>query len=143
MIRNTIAFLAGLATTFLLIIGIESLGHAIYPVQPGIDFSDPDAMQAYVSTLPIPALLFPLAAYFIATFVGILVAAAIGTLRGIVFAAVIGLFVLAGTISNLLVIPHPLWFAVLAVLGIAVSAWLAAELAGRRAAEPSDDVPDA
>ncbi|MDX1481189.1 MAG: hypothetical protein R3315_05910 [Woeseiaceae bacterium] len=143
MIRNTIAFLAGLGITFLLIVGIESLGHAIYPVQAGVDFSDPDAMRAYVATLPIPALLFPLAAYFIATFVGVIVASLIGTLRAIVFAAVIGLFVLAGTIANLLLIPHPLWFAVLAILGIAVSAWLAAELAGRRAAEPSDDVLDA
>ncbi|MDH3531462.1 MAG: hypothetical protein OEO82_00955 [Gammaproteobacteria bacterium] len=125
MLRNTGAILAGLITTFALIYGIEMLGHSIYPPPAGLDFSDSDAMRPYIASLPIQALLFPMFAWFIGTFCGVLLARQLGTARPIVFATVIGMLVLAGTIANLIMIPHPLWYAVIAVFGIIGSAWLA------------------
>ncbi len=129
MIRNVAAALAGLVTAFLLIYLIELLGHTIYPPPPGLDKTDAEAIRAYISTLPVLPLLFPMFAYFIGTFAGTLLAATIGDLRPFIFAAIVGLFVLAGTIANLIVIPHPLWFAIIALVGIIVSAWLATVLA--------------
>ena len=135
MIRNIGAALAGLLTAFVLIYLIEMLGHSIYPPPPDLDFSDPEAMRPYVASLPPLALLFPMFAWFIGTFAGTLVASFIGTAKPILFAAVVGIFILAGTIANMIVIPHPLWFAVVALIGIAASAWLAMLVAPTPVAE--------
>ena len=131
MIRNVVAALAGLATALGLIYLIEMLGHRIYPPPAGMDFSDVDAMGPYIASMPTPALLFPMFAWFIGTFVGVLVACSIGTANRYVFAAIVGMLVLAGTITNLIWIPHPLWFSICAVAGVVASAWLAMHLAPR------------
>jgi len=129
MIRNIAAAIIGLVIAFALIMAIEKVGHMIYPPPPDLDFSDPEAVRPYIATLPILALLFPMSAWMIATFSGSLVACVIGTVRPLAFAVVVGGLVLAGTIANLIVIPHPLWFSALSVIGIVASAWLAMLLA--------------
>ncbi|MDH3373783.1 MAG: hypothetical protein OER22_14215 [Gammaproteobacteria bacterium] len=129
MIRNAAGIIAGLITAFALIWLIEKVGHTIYPPPPDLDFSDPDAIRPYIATLPIIALLFPMFAWFIGTFAGSLVGSLIGTAKPLLFCTVVGGIVLAATIANLIVIPHPLWFSIISVLGIVASAWLALQIA--------------
>ena len=129
MIRNIAAAIIGLVIAFALIMAIEKVGHMIYPPPPDLVFSDPEAVRPYIATLPILALLFPMSAWMIGTFSGSLVACVIGTVRPLAFAIVVGGLVLAGTIANLIVIPHPLWFSALSVIGIVASAWFAMLLA--------------
>jgi len=139
VIRNPAAVIAGLVIAFALIWLIETVGHTVYPPPADLDFSDPDAVRPYIATLPIWALLFPMFAWFIGTFVGSLVACLIGTARPIVFAGIVGVLVLAGTIANFIVIPHPLWFSILSVIGIVVSAWLAVLIASANTQTKADD----
>lgn len=142
MLRDAGAAVAGIITAFGLIYGIEFLGHTIYPPPEGLDWSDPEAMRPYVASLPPLALLFPMFAWFIATFVGALVASALGTARPVIFAAIVGMLILAGTITNLIWIPHPLWFSVIAVLGIIGSAWLAVIVAPTGSSSRTPAAPD-
>ena len=44
-------------------------------------------------------------------------------------AGVVGGFMLIATAANLIMIPHPLWFSVLAVLGLVIATWLGMTLA--------------
>ena len=125
MLRDAAAAVAGLVVAIVLIAAVQFVGHSIYPPPAGLDQHDPEAMQDYVSTLPVLALLFPMFAYFIGTFCGTLLACTIGTARPVIFAFIVGLLILAFTIANLISIPHPLWFSVIAVVGIIASAWLA------------------
>lgn len=125
MIRNAAAVVAGVVTAFVLIMLIEKLGHMIYPPPTDLDWSDPAAVRPYMATMPVLALLFPMFAWMIATFVGSLLGCFIGTARPLAFAGIVGGLVLAGTVANLIVIPHPLWFSILSVVGIVTSAWLA------------------
>ena len=53
--RYTVAVVAGVVAAFTLVAGIESLGHAVYPVPAGIDFSNASQVQAYVQRLPVGA----------------------------------------------------------------------------------------
>ena len=128
MIRNVAAALAGIVTAFVMIMLIEKLGHFIYPPPPDLDFSNPEAIRPYMATLPFLALMFPMLAWITGTFAGSLVACSIATARPMAFAIIVGGLVFAGTVSNLIVIPHPLWFSVLSLLGIVASAWLAMRL---------------
>jgi hypothetical protein len=131
VIRNVAAALAGLFTAFALIYLIELLGHSIYPPPEGLDQKDAEALRAYIALLPPLPMLFPMFAYFLGTFAGTSVGCLIGTARPIFFAAVVGMLVLAGTIANLIYIPHPLWFSIIAPVGIVVSAWLAMVISPR------------
>jgi len=138
MIRNAAAFVVGIVTAFGAIWLIEKLGHTIYPPPADLDFSDPEAIRPYIATLPIFALLFPMFAWFIGTFAGSLVACYVGEARPILFTGVVGGLVLAATIANLIVIPHPLWFSIISVLGIVVSAWFALQIAPGPKGLPDD-----
>ena len=128
MAKNVAAAIAGIVTAFVMIMLIEKLGHIIYPPPTDLDFSDPEVMRPYIATLPFLALLFPMIAWVVATFAGTLLACKIGTAYPMAYAAVVGGLVLAGTIANLIVIKHPLWFSLLSLLAIVASAWIAARV---------------
>lgn len=122
--KNIAAGIAGIVIAFALVWLVEMIGHTVYPPPANLDFADPDAMQNYIATLPLGAFLFVGGAWFIATLGGTFTACKIGTAKPILFAGVVGGLVLAATTANLIMIPHPLWFAVLGVIGIVVAAWL-------------------
>ena len=140
MVRNVAAALAGIVTAFVMIMLIEKLGHIIYPPPTDLDFSDPEVMRPYIATLPFLALLFPMIAWVIATFAGTVLASKIGTANPLAFAAVVGGLVLAGTIANLIMIKHPLWFSLLSLITIIASAWIAVRVSsGSGNPTPADD----
>ncbi len=140
MIRNIGALIAGIVTAFASIYLIEMLGHTLYPPPPDLDFSNPEAIRPYIATLPIIALLFPMFGWFIGAFAGSLVANFCGDAKPYVFAGIVGGLVLAATIANLIMIPHPLWFSITALIGIVASAWLANRVAvtGNSSRNPSE-----
>ena len=140
MVRNVAAALAGIVTAFVMIMLIEKLGHFIYPPPADLDFSDPDVMRPYIATLPFLALLFPMIAWVVATFAGTVLACKIGTANPLAFVAVVGGLVLAGTITNLIMIKHPLWFSLVSLVAVAASAWIAARVSsGPGDPAPADD----
>lgn len=140
MVRNVAAALAGIVTAFVMIMLIEKLGHIIYPPPADLDVSNPDVMRPYIATLPFLALLFPMIAWVIATFAGTALACKIGTANSLAFAAVVGGLVLAGTISNLIMIKHPLWFSLVSLVAVAASAWIAARVSsGTGSSTPAED----
>ncbi len=140
MAKNIAAAIAGIVTAFVLIMLIEKLGHIIYPPPPDLDFSDPEALRPYIATLPFLALLFPMIAWVVGTFAGTVVACKIGTANPLLFAAIVGGLVLAGTIANLIMIKHPLWFSVVSLVAIVASAWIAVRVAsGADAQLPAED----
>ena len=129
MIRDAIAVVVGLATGFVLVYAIQKIGHSIYPPSKTLDINDVEAMRAYISQLPLLALLFPIISYFFGALGGSLVACAVGTARPVVFAGTIGLILLAFTIANLIRVPHPHWFSAFAIAVVIVGALLAMRLA--------------
>ena len=137
MLRDIGAIVAGLIVAFGAIMGVQMIGHSIWPPPTDIDWNDVEAARTYISQLPFLSLLFPIASYFVGAFAGPFVASKIGTARPMVFAGVIGLVLLAATIANLIQIPHPYWFAALALAAVLVGTWLALQLSDdsdRRAA---------
>jgi hypothetical protein len=136
VIRNATAIIVGLAAAILLIFMIQKVGHFIYPPRTDLNINDVAAMRTYFSQLPLLAQLFPVFSYFIGAFVGPIVACAIGTAQPKNLVGIIGLILLALTISNLISIPHPHWFSAFAIAVIVGGAWLAMQLADRMASKP-------
>lgn len=125
MLRDVIAAIVGVTAAVVTVALVEYLGHAVYPPPANLDIENTEAMIDYVATLPLGALLFVLAAYVIGTFNGVFVAVWIGRAKPFAFALVVGVLMLVATITNLIMIPHPLWFSISAVAGIVTAAWLA------------------
>ena len=133
--KNIAAGIAGVVIAGLLVWLVEMLGHAVYPPPTGLNFADPDAMRAYIDRLPLGALLFVAAAWFIGTLGGTFAACKIGDAKPMIFAIVVGGLMLIGTLFNLVTIPHPLWFSILGLAGIAVGAWLGMTFGASTASE--------
>lgn len=122
-IRLTLALIAGTLAAFITVALIETAGHTVYPTPAGLNYQDPAALRAYVEALPLGAKLFVLAAWLAGTIDGVLVAGLINRARYGLCAAVIACIVLAATIANLWMIPHPAWLAMAGIGGIVLCAF--------------------
>ncbi len=126
--RSVLAVLAGAIVAGLLIAAVESVSSAIYPLPPGIDLHDHEAMRRHIDQLPIGAFLFVLGAWAIGSFGGSWVAARLAGRARIVHGLVVGaLFLLAGVL-NMLLIPHPWWMWVGGIAALAGCSYLGARL---------------
>lgn len=132
MARNIAAGIIGVLIAGGIVWLVEMIGHTVYPIPPEVDFSDIDAVRAYIAGLPAGAFAFVGAGWFFGTLLGTMAACRVGTAAPRVFAIVVGLLMLAGTAFNLAVIPHPLWFAITGVVAIIVAAWLGRTLSARK-----------
>jgi hypothetical protein len=134
MARNIGAAIVGVFVAVGLVWAIESVGHGVYPPPASLDLTDAEAMRAYADAMPIGALLFVALAWFSGTLAGTWVACRIGTASPLVFVLVVGGLILTAAITNLMLIPHPLWFSALGIIAILVGAWLGKMLGGTREA---------
>lgn len=131
MLKDILAGIVGIAIAVAIVFLSDELGHMLYPLPDGLDPGDADALRPYIATLPIGAFLVVLGGWVVATFVGAVVAAQIGSAKAWVYPAIVGGFVFAGTAATLIAIPHPMWFSVVSLLAILASAWLAWVVATR------------
>lgn len=134
MLRKIVGGLAGVLAAFAVIMYVQYLGHLVIPPPAGMDPADPDSIRAAMAGMPISAFVFVLLSYFSGAFVGSFVATWLGGVRAITGAIVVGALVFAATVANLAMIPHPLWFMIVALAGIPLAAWAGGKIAPRRRA---------
>ena len=131
MLRNVFAVICGIATFVVAIMIVQYLGHQVYPPPTDIDFGDPEQTRAFMATLPVGAILFVGLSWMVGAFGGTVVATKAGTLKPLYFGVIIGGLVLAGAITNLLIIPHPPWFNIAAPIAILLASFAAISLLER------------
>ena len=125
MLRKISAVLLGVLLAFATVMLIEWISHQIYPLPPGLDFKDPEQVRLFTSNLPLGALLLVLLGWLLGTITGGLTASHVARERPLVFASIIGAVMMAATIANLAMIPHPTWFSIAAIMVIGVGTLLA------------------
>jgi hypothetical protein len=135
VLRSIGAVIAGMIVAFLLVFASEGISHKIFPPPPGMNMSDMVQVKAFVSTLPLSALLIVLTGWLIATFVAAWVATKIA--RGPIAGFILGALLLAVGIANAFIIPQPLWFSIASFV-----IYIGATVAGVRAGMPAFQ-PDA
>lgn len=128
-LRIPLAVLVGVVIAVLLTAGLETLGHRLYPPPPGTLRPDGTLAKDFMSKLPIASLCYVLIAWNVAAYVGGLVAGLIAGSRPRLCAGITGGFVLAGSIYTLLVIVHPWWFVLTALVSIPLAAYAAGRTA--------------
>ena len=129
MIRKIIALLVGLLAAMALVMAIEGIGVELYPLPDGIDTENIDQMRKHVESLPPQALLIVLSAWIVATVGGGLLACIIAKVKPLLFASLIGLVIMGGSIYTMLEIPHPTWFMAAAIAGILMAIFITVRIA--------------
>ncbi len=125
-LRIILGVVVGLAAGVGLVFVGEMLNHQLWPPPEDLQVTDPEAVRAYFETAPLEAL-FGLPLVWI-------VAAGAGSFLGAKIANrawagwIVGGLLLAATLLNLSLIPHPLWMWATGVLGVALAAYFAAKL---------------
>lgn len=122
--RLILGIVAGLVVAFATVFAIDLAGHQIYPLPSDLNLRDPEAVGAFIRTMPTGALALVLIAWFVGALDGGIVAALVSRRAWTVW--VVAAFVAVAGIVNVLMIPHP----VLLQIGAVVAPLLGGFVAG-------------
>ena len=131
--RWLLSVLLGLVAMFVVIMGVEYLGHVLYPPPSGLNPYRTEDLSAMLAQQPVAALLFVAVAWIVGAFVGGWVAARISRRWPRSAAIAVSLVVLLGVVQMIRQVPgHPQWMAILGLLLPIPAALLAAHFARPR-----------
>lgn len=116
MVRTFLAPLVGLIVGVGAILGLQMLGHFLFPPPDGLDLTTPGALAAYMAQIPPEALVAVLASYFLGSFLGVWAALRVHPSHARWPGILTVLVLAAGAAYTIATIPHPIWFIVLAVV---------------------------
>lgn len=116
MLRKILFIIVGIITATIIIYLIESLGHLVYPPSEDLNLKDPDTIKSIMKDVPAGALLFVLLAYALGSFCGGLITAFISKSSKVINAIIVGFVLLIFGLTNLLIIPHPVWFTIVSII---------------------------
>ncbi|MBI1191999.1 MAG: hypothetical protein GC205_02335 [Bacteroidetes bacterium] len=116
-LRNVLAVIAGLLIGLPVNMGLIILGPMVIPPPPGADFTSPEGLEAAMPLMEPRHFVFPFLAHALGTLVGAIFTARFAASRQTAMALVVGVFFLAGGIANVSMLPSPMWFNALDLLG--------------------------
>ena len=132
LLRNLLAFLAGLVLGGAVNMALVLLGPALIPPPAGVDVTNAESLARGVHLLEPRHFVMPFLAHALGTLVGALAAYLIAATHRVQVAFVIGVFFLIGGITASFIIPAPAWFIALDLIAAYIPmAWLATRIGDR------------
>lgn len=126
ILKNILAVVGGWLVGSTVNMAIIMIGPMIIPLPEGVDPSNMESLAANMVSFGPKHFISPFLAHALGTFVGALVAINIAANRKALFGYVIGGLFLLGGIANVFMLPSPMWFNVLDIVGAYLPmAWLA------------------
>lgn len=112
MARNIVGVIIGIFAAGVIMWTVQSISNMLYPLPAGVDPTDIDQMKEHMKTLPIGALIIVLTSHFLGALGGAWIGSIIADKYFLKISLIIAGFLLVMGIINLLMIPHPVWFAI-------------------------------
>jgi len=129
-LKNILAVLLGLIIGSIINMGIIMIGSSVIPPPEGVDVTNMESLIAGIDLFKAKHFISPFLAHSIGALTGSLIAYKIAASNKLIFSLVIGILFLIGGITNLFMLPSPLWFSVLDIsLAYIPMAWIGAKLA--------------
>lgn len=110
--RFGFSIFSGLVVGFIVNMLIIYLGMSIIPIPDGMDVNSSESISAYFHLLKPKHFIFPFLAHSFMTLTGTLVSWKLAPLKQHRTVIILGLIFFILGVSNLFMIPHPIWFAV-------------------------------
>jgi hypothetical protein len=132
LLKNFLAVLAGVLSGGLVNMGIILVSASVIPPPEGADVTTMEGLKASLHLFQPINFLMPFLAHALGTFVGAAVVYLMAAKHKMRFALAIGAWFLIGGIMNVFMLPSPMWFNLLDLLGAYIPmAYLGALLAGK------------
>jgi hypothetical protein len=117
IVKNIIAVIAGFILGSIINMSLITLSGSIIPAPNGADVTTLEGLTATIHLFEPKHFLFPFLAHALGTLGGAFVAAKIAANHKLKFAMSIGFLFLAGGIANIMMLPSPLWFTLVDLVG--------------------------
>jgi len=123
MKHPVVASILSLVIGMLVVMGIETLSHILYP----LPFTPTmENLQEYTSQIPVEGMLLVIVAHLLGGFAAVF--SVLKLAQNKVAAYVVSVLFFIATISNLFFIPHPVWFTITDVLATILGLFIAFKL---------------
>jgi hypothetical protein len=133
VLRNILGVITGFVIGSAVNMGIIMISGSIIPPPEGADITTAEGLKASMDLFQPKHFIMPFLAHAIGTMIGALLAAFIAANHKMKFALGIGLLFLAGGILNVFMLPSPVWFTLVDLLGAYIPmAYLAGLLITRK-----------
>ncbi|MCO6509856.1 MAG: hypothetical protein J5I65_03615 [Aridibacter famidurans] len=113
MVRNILAAILGLIVGWVVFTAIQTIGTLVFPPPVALDTNNLDSIKAYMESLSPAMYGVVLAGYAIGSFAAGLLIGKIAESKGNLIPIIVGGLFTIGWILNLIMLPHPIWVAVL------------------------------
>jgi hypothetical protein len=117
IIKNIIAVIAGFILGSIINMSLITVSGSIIPAPNGADVTTLEGLTAIIHLFEPKHFLFPFLAHALGTLGGAFLAAKIAATHKLIFAMSIGFLFLVGGVANILMLPSPLWFTLVDLIG--------------------------
>ena len=117
IIRNIVAVIAGFIVGSIVNMGLIMLGPSVIPPPEGADVTTMEGLRSSIHLFEPANFIFPFLAHALGTLAGAMTAAFIGVTNKLTLALVVSVCFLIGGIVNVILLPSPMWFNVLDLVG--------------------------
>lgn len=129
VLRNTLAVVAGVVAGSVVNMGLITVSGSVIPPPAGADVTTMEGLRSSLHLFEPKHFVFPFLAHALGTLVGAAVTALLAASRKTALALAVGVVFLAGGVANVLMLPSPLWFDAVDLLGAYLPmAWLGGRL---------------
>jgi len=136
IIKNILAVLTGIVLGSVVNMGIIMISGSIIPPPNGADVTTMEGLKLSMHLFQPRHFILPFLAHALGTFSGAIVTALIAANNKMKFALFIGIFFLIGGLTNLFMLPSPIWFAFIDIAGAYIPmGWLGGKLVLRNLKE--------
>ncbi|MDB5707058.1 MAG: hypothetical protein JWN66_4174 [Sphingomonas bacterium] len=123
--RKFLAIVAGAIAAMLIVAAFEAFSSFLYPL-PELESDDYASLASVVANMPLLAKLLVVAGWLVGPLGGVWLALRISDWRWSGWIAVV--IVLAGSIANIVILPHPLWMQACAIVFPLLGGWIGIRL---------------
>jgi hypothetical protein len=116
-LKNALAVIAGIVIGGLVNMGIIMISGSIIPPPAGADVTTMEGLQESMHLFQPQHFLMPFLAHALGTLVGAMIAAYFVVSEPMKWALFVGAFFLLGGVSNVVMLPSPVWFSVVDLVG--------------------------
>lgn len=117
ILRNILAVIAGIVVGMVVNMGLITISGSIIAPPEGVDPTNMDSLKESMHLFEPQHFIMPFLAHALGTLAGAFVAAVIAFSHKMKFAIGIGVFFLLGGIANVMMLPSPVWYTVLDLVG--------------------------
>jgi hypothetical protein len=126
--KRVFSIVAGVIAGFAIVFMGDATTHSLSPLPKGLDYSNRNEMRDYIASIPMYVLIIMVIFWLASSFLGAMLTARINRQEWKRAALTTGGILMAASILNLALLPHPLWMWIAAIVGYLPAALLGAWL---------------